>query len=130
MRAAIRQCIVTLRLYFRNPLAMSYGYVFPILFLLAFWGLYRYDRIPLVRHMGELLTITVLGGACFGLPTTLVSEREKGVWRRYRLMPVPVGLIAGSTIAARYVLLVSAGLQQVALALVIGMPPPAHAFQL
>ena len=130
IRAAVRQCVISLRLYFRNPLAMSYGYIFPVVFLLAFWGLYRYDRVPLVRHMGELLTISVLGGACFGLPTTLVSEREKGVWRRYRLMPVSVGVLAASTIAARYVLLVSAGLLQVALALVIGMPLPAHAFQL
>ena len=38
--------------------------------------------------MGELLTVTALGGACFGLPTTMVSERERGVWRRYRLAPV------------------------------------------
>ena len=38
--------------------------------------------------MGELLTVSVLGGACFGLPTTMVSERERGVWRRYRLAPV------------------------------------------
>ena len=41
-----------------------------------------------MRHMGELLTVTALGGACFGLPTTMVSERERGVWRRYRLTPV------------------------------------------
>ena len=38
--------------------------------------------------MGELLTVGILGGACFGLPTTMVSERERGVWRRYRLAPV------------------------------------------
>ena len=44
--------------------------------------------VPLVRHIGELLTVTALGGACFGLPTTMVSERERGVWRRYRLAPV------------------------------------------
>ena len=90
IRAATRQCVLNIRLYFRNPLALSYGYLFPTIFLIAYWALYRYDRVPLVRHMGELLTVTVLGGACFGLPTTFVSERERGVWRRYRLMPVPV----------------------------------------
>ena len=130
IRGALRQFLVSMRLYFRNPLAMSYGYLFPTLFLAAYWGLYRFDRIPLVRHIGELLTVTVLGGACFGLPTTLVSEREKGVWRRYRVMPVPVGTLVASTVAARYVLVVTAGLLQLALAMVIGMPPPQHPFDL
>ena len=126
----MRQCVISIRLYFRNPLAMSYGYLFPTIFLAAYWGLYRFDRVPLVRHLGELLTVTVLGGACFGLPTTLVSEREKGVWRRYRLMPVPVGALVASTIAARYVLVVTAGLLQLGLAMLIGMPQPQHPFDL
>jgi ABC-2 family transporter len=130
IRGAVRQCLVTMRLYFRNPLAMTYGYLFPTVFLAAFWGLYRFDRVPLVRHIGELLTITVLGGACFGLPTTLVSERERGVWRRYRLMPVPVGALVASTIVARYVLVVTAGLLQLALAMLVGMPGPQHPFDL
>ena len=50
----------------------------------------------------------MLGGACFGLPTTMVSERERGVWRRYRLTPVPIWAFIVSTLAARYVLLLSA----------------------
>ena len=91
--------------------------------------LYRYDRVPLARHMGELLTVTALGGACFGLPTTMVSERERGVWRRYRLAPVGRDA-AGDTVAARYVLLVLAGLLQVALAMAIGMPLPNHPLDL
>jgi len=126
IRGALRHCIVSMRLYFRNPLAMCYGYLFPTLFLAAYWGLFRYDRVPLVRHIGELLTVTVLGGACFGLPTTMVSERERGVWRRYRLAPVRTGMLLASTVTARYVLLVLAGLLQVALAMLIGMPLPNH----
>ena len=73
--------------------------------------LYRYERVPLLRHMGELLIVTILGGACFGLATTLVSERERGVWRRYRLTPMPAGGLIVSTLVARYFLLVTAGLQ-------------------
>ena len=130
IRAAIRQCVVNIRLYFRSPLALSYGYLFPTIFLIAYWALYRYDRVPLVRHMGELLTVTVLGGACFGLPTTFVSERERGVWRRYRLMPVPVAALVISTIVSRYVLLTTAGLLQLGLAMMIGMPRPEHPFEL
>src|SRR5688572_15882580 len=118
--------VTGLRLHGRNKLALLYGYLFPTLFLLAFWVLYRYDEVPLVRHMGALLTVTVLGGACFGLPTTMVSERERGVWRRYRLAPVSTGALVGSTLGARYVLLLGAGLLQLALAMALGMPAPRH----
>jgi ABC-2 type transport system permease protein len=122
--------LTSLRLHFRNKLALLYSYLFPTLFLIAFWVLYRYDQVPLVRHMGELLTVTALGGACFGLPTTMVSERERGVWRRYRLAPLPTGAFVAMTIAARYVLLLIAGVLQVALAMALGMPFPAHAVDL
>lgn len=130
MRALLQQFLVNLRLYFRNTMALVYGYLFPTVFLVAFWALYRYDQIPLVRHMGELLTITVLGGACFGLPTTMVGERERGVWRRYRLTPVPTAAIVLSTVLTRYVLLLSAGALQLALAMALGMPAPRHPFDL
>jgi ABC-2 type transport system permease protein len=130
MSGFLQQLRMSLRLYFRNPMAMIYGYAFPAIFLVAFWVLYRYDRVPLIRHMGELLTVTVLGGACFGLPTTLVSERERGVWKRIRLAPVSTISVVGSTIAARYVLLVIGGLLQLALAMGFGMPLPRHPIEL
>ena len=130
MRGLSQQLAVSLRLYFRNRMAMLYGYLFPTVFLIAFWVLYRYERVPLVRHMGELLTVTILGGACFGLATTLVSERERGVWRRFKLVPIPTGTLVVSTVVARYVLLVTAGLLQLVLALLAGMPWPAHPFDL
>ncbi len=130
MNGIWQQLRMSLTLYFRNRMAMLYGYLFPSVFLLAFYVLYRYERVPLVRHMGELLTVTILGGACFGMATTLVSERERGVWRRYRLTPVPTGALVLSTVIARYVLLLTAGLLQIALAMALGMPLPDHPLQL
>jgi ABC-type transport system involved in cytochrome c biogenesis permease component len=117
---------LSLKLNFRNRMAILYGYLFPLIFLLAFWALYRDDPVPLALHLGQLVTITVLGGACFGLPTTIVSERERGVWRRYALTPAPRWLFVASILVARYVLLLTAALLQIALALAFGMPLPAH----
>ena len=99
MRALIQHASVSLKLYYRNKMALIYGYLFPLVFLLAFWVLYRYESVPLVRHMGELLTVSVLGGACFGLPTSMVSDRERGVWRRFRLTPVRTFNVVASTVA-------------------------------
>ena len=130
MSALTEHLRLTLRLHFRNKMALLYGYLFPLIFLVAFWVLYRHEKVPLLRHMGELLTVAVLGGACFGLPTTLVSERERGVWRRYRLTPVPTWAIVTSTVLARYVIVLTAGLLQIGLALAIGMTMPEHPFDL
>jgi ABC-2 type transport system permease protein len=117
---------ISLRLYFRNRMALLYGYLFPLIFLVALWMLYRHERVPLLGHLGELLTVSVLGSACFGLPTTLVSERECGVWRRYRLAPWPPWMLVASLMLVRYVIVVSAGVLQLGAALAVGMTFPAH----
>src|SRR5437773_3255549 len=130
MNGLLQQFGVSFRLYFRSKMGMFYGYLFPAIFLLTFWVLYRNEPIPLARHMGQLLTVTILGGACLGLPTTMVSERERGVWRRYRLTPVPTSTLVASTVLARYVSLITAGLLQLALAMAIGMPLPRHPIEL
>ena len=122
----LAQTELSLRLNFRNRMAVIYGYLFPLIFLVAFWAFWRNDEVPLALHLGQLLTVTVLGGACFGLPTTLVSERERGVWRRYAITPAPVWVFVASLLAARYVLLLTAALLQMALGFAFGMPMPLH----
>src|SRR5690606_26620927 len=49
---------------------------------------------------------------------------------RYRLTPVSTGALVGSTVAARYLLLLSAALLQLLLAMLIGMPLPEHPLDL
>ena len=119
--------LIELRLYYRNRMALIYGYLFPLVFLGAFLALYRHEAVPLVNHMGELLTVTALGGACFGLPTSMVGERERGVWRRYRATPVSTLRLVLTTVAARYLTLLTAALLQVAAAMAVGAPFPDHA---
>lgn len=118
--------LIELRLYYRNRMALIYGYLFPLIFLVAFLVLYRHEPVPLVNHMGELLTVTALGGACFGLPTSMVGERERGVWRRYRATPVSTLHLVLTTVAARYLVLLSAALLQIVPAMLLGMPFPDH----
>jgi len=130
MRAFPTQIRLGLTLAIRNRMALIYGFVFPVIFLIAFGVLYRHDEVPIALHLGELLTVTILGGACFGLPTTLVSERERGVWRRYRLAPTPAWLFIASILTTRFILILAAALLQIGLALALGMPFPAHPMSL
>ncbi len=108
MKAALHLTTISLKLNFRNRMAILYGYLFPLIFLVAFWAVYRNDPVPLALHVSQFLTITILGSACFGLPTTIVSERERGVWRRYALMPARHWVFVVAILGARAVLLLTA----------------------
>jgi len=131
MKAFWHHLWVTLRLNFRNPQAVVLGYGVPIFFLFAYAGFFLKGVTEasmgsaLSKYMGQLLTITVLGGACFGMPIAFVSERERGVWRRYRLTPVPTVVFLLSILVARLILVVIAGVIQIALAMwIYKMPWP------
>ncbi len=122
-----RHFLLTIYLSFRNPQGIVYGYLVPIIFLLAFGSVFRADNPPLLAQMGQIMTITILGGACFGLPTALVAERELGIWRRYRLLPVPTPWLVFSAMLARTLIVASSVLVQIALARAIfGTPFPSH----
>jgi ABC-type polysaccharide/polyol phosphate export permease len=126
MTALLHLIAVSLKLNFRNRMAILYGYLFPLLFLVGFWAIYRNDPVPLALHVGQFLTVTVLGSACFGLPTTIVSERDRGVWRRYVLAPVGRWVFVTGALLSRSVLLLTSALLQLALAFAFGLPVPAH----
>lgn len=130
-RALLGHCLLSLRLNLRSKQAIIYGYFVPFFFLIAFGSVFRGETPPLLHQMGQLLTLTALGAACFGLPTGIVAERERGVWRRYQLLPVgPTSLIL-STLLARTVLVASAALLQIILARgVYGTPWPLHPVEL
>ena len=130
-RGLLRHLGLTLRLNFRSRQPLIYGYLVPVFFLLGFGSVFRAGVPPLLHEMGQLLTITILGGTCFGLPTATVAERERGVWRRYRLLPSAAGGILLSTVVARAALVLSAVAMQIVLAWAVYRTPwPAHPAQL
>ena len=53
MDAFLHQLRASLRLHFRNRMALIYSYLFPTIFLIAFWVLYRYERVPLAPPHGR-----------------------------------------------------------------------------
>ena len=59
----LRHGLLTLKLNFRSMQALVYGYLVPVFFLLAFGSVFRSEIPPLLHQMGQLLTISILGGA-------------------------------------------------------------------
>jgi len=130
MKGILAHLLLTLRLNFRARQALVYGYLVPVFFLLAFGSVFHSSIPPLLHEMGQLATITILGGACFGMPTSMVSERERGVWRRYHLLPTSTAALVVSAMVARYLIVLLALLLQFALAWCLYRTPfPAHPFQ-
>jgi ABC-2 type transport system permease protein len=130
MRGIVAHLVLTLRLNFRARQALVYGYLVPIFFLIAFGSVFHSSIPPLLHEMGQLVTITILGGACFGMPTAMVGERERGVWRRYRLLPASSASLIISTMVARYIILLLAVLMQFGLAWCLYRTPfPARPLQ-
>ena len=127
MPGFFQHMLISLRLNFRSIQAIVYGYVFPILFLLGFGSIYSKENPPLQNELNQLLTVTILSGACFGMPTSMVSERERGVWRRYRLLPAATGTIVASAMIVRMLIVFVAFILQIVLAhFIYGTPWPAH----
>ena len=62
MKGLVQQFGVSLRLYFRNKMGMFYGYLFPADLSACLLGALSNEPIPLARHMGQLLTVTLWEG--------------------------------------------------------------------
>jgi ABC-2 type transport system permease protein len=71
---------------FRSGTAIFWNLVFPMVWLFLF-GFVFYRGQPSLMMPG-LLTITLISGAFFGVSYLMVSEREAGILRRYRVTPV------------------------------------------
>ena len=124
MRGFFKHFLISLRLNFRNVQALVFGYFVPLFFLVAFRGLYS-DKPYLMREFAQLLVVSTLGGACFGLPVTLVAERDRGVWRRYRLAPLNTLWFVASLMLSRFLMIASSALLLLLVAMFcFGMPLP------
>jgi len=127
LRGYLYHLQLALRLNFASKQALVYGFAVPLFFVVAFGAVFRSGTPPLLHQMSQLVTISILGGACFGMPTAMVAERERGLWRRFRLLPRATAPIVASTLTARFVLIAAAAMLQLVLArLAYGTPFPQY----
>ena len=60
MRGFIHHLLISLKLNFRNPMAVVMGYLLPIIFLLVFRAFLNTERYRMSDVIGQLLTISIL----------------------------------------------------------------------
>jgi ABC-2 type transport system permease protein len=93
-----------IRLALRNRAFFFFTFVMPLLFLfgaIAFFGKGGSKEVAYV--LGAILTITVMG-SFWGLSVQLVTFREQGILRRFRIAPVPASAMLASSIVSNYFL--------------------------
>jgi ABC-2 type transport system permease protein len=93
-----------LRLAMRNRAFFFFSLVMPLIFLfgaVTFLGKGRKEWVGYI--LGAILTTTVMG-SFWGLSVQLVTFREQGILRRFRLAPLGAGPMLASSILSNYFL--------------------------
>ena len=91
-----------MRLALRNRTFLFFSLMMPMIFLVgAVFAFGRRGGSIGSFVLGDLLTITVMG-SFFGLSMQLVTFREQGILRRFRLAPVGPGPMLASSILSNY----------------------------
>jgi hypothetical protein len=102
MRATWTLTKVRIRLAARNRTFLFFSLMMPMIFLIgAVIFLGRRGGFVGSYVMGALLTVTVMG-SFWGLSVQLVTFREQGILRRFRLAPVGPGPMLASSILSNY----------------------------
>lgn len=96
--------MVRIRLAMRNRAFFFFSLVMPLLFLFGAVVLFSHGRGSWIGYiLGAILTMTVMG-SFWGLSVQLVTFREQGILRRFRLAPMGAGAMLMSSIISNYFL--------------------------
>jgi len=95
---------VRMRLAVRNRAFLFFSLVMPLAFLFLYLGIFGRGNARAVPYLlAAVLALTVMG-SFWGLSVQLVTFREAGILRRFRLAPVGAGAILASSLLSNYVL--------------------------
>src|ERR1700723_2461286 len=95
---------VRVRLAMRNRTFLFFSLAMPLGFLFFFVMVFGKGSPAWIAYiLGSILTLTVMG-SFWGLSVQLVTFREAGILRRFRLTPVGAGPMLASSIISNYIL--------------------------
>ncbi len=96
--------LIRIRLALRSRAFIFFSLMMPLTFLFFFAAVFSKRNSEVIAYiLGAVLALTVMG-SFWGLSMQLVTFREQGILRRFRLAPVSAGAMLGSSILANYFL--------------------------
>ena len=87
----------------RNRAFLFFSLLMPLLFLFGAVKVFSKSTAWVPYILGAILTFTVMG-SFWGLSVQLVTFREQGILRRFRLAPVGAGTMLASSILSNYLM--------------------------
>ena len=91
-----------MRLAMRNRAFLFFSLIMPIAFLFIYAGIFgRGNRQAVPYLLAEVLALTVMG-SFWGLSVQLVTFREQGILRRFRVTPVGASAMLASSLLSNY----------------------------
>ena len=108
MRNAWTLTKVRMRLALRNRAFIFFSLIFPLIFLFLLVALLArrgvgFNIAAIPYALASVLALTVMG-SFWGLSIQLVTFREQGILRRFRVAPVGAGAMLASSILSNYIL--------------------------
>lgn len=117
MKAWLNHTLITVKLTLRDRQALFWSYLFPLFFLFVFASIFaRGDPKAVARLLAGLLCMSAMAAGFFGLSIGLVTARERGILRRYRLAPVHPWLIISGEVMASFLVTLSSLIVQLVMA--------------
>ncbi len=93
-----------MRLAMRNRAFLFFSLIMPLSFLFIYAGIFgRGNRQAMPYLLAEVLALTVMG-SFWGLSVQLVTFREQGILRRFRVAPISASAMLASSIISNYFL--------------------------
>jgi ABC-2 type transport system permease protein len=100
LRTILTLAAMRIRITLRNKTFLFFSLIMPMVFFFLYGSVFAKGNPQAVTYlMGPVLSLTVMG-TFWGLSMQLVTWREQGILRRFRLAPIaPSNMIASSVIA-------------------------------
>jgi hypothetical protein len=78
MTASIRIAFMTIRLVMRTKVALFFTFLFPIIFLFVYVGLFAHGNpASVIYFFGPAVTLNIMGSGFWGLGMQSVMQRER-----------------------------------------------------
>jgi len=116
LKTILTLAAMRIRITLRNKAFLFFSLVMPMAFFFLYCGVLAKGEIPKIRYLlGPVIAMSVMG-TFWGLSAQIVTWREQGILRRFRLAPIPAASMIGSSVLANMLLILPTVILELALA--------------
>ncbi len=116
MKTILTLAAMRIRITLRNKAFLFFSLVMPMTFFFLYGSVLAKGDPPKVRYLlGPVIAMSVMG-TFWGLSAQIVTWREQGILRRFRLAPISASSMIGSSVLANMILILPTVILELGLA--------------